>query len=185
MRFELLANPGDAMKNLLLMRHAKSSWDEPGSTDRDRPLNERGKRDAPMMGAVLREKGLQPDLIICSPALRARKTAKLIAKAVGYPEDAIRMEESIYLHGVGGLMDLVTSFPDAVQQIYLIGHNPDLTDLVNRLTDSDLSNVPTCGIASVEFAVDSWTDIGAGVGRLAFFDYPKRHRSVAGGGPAG
>lgn len=164
------------MKNLLLIRHAKSSWDEPVPSDRDRPLNARGKRDAPLMGALLRERGLKPDLIVCSPAVRARKTAKLIGKAVGYAPEDVRVDERVYLQGVSGLMDLVTSLADGFERIYLIGHNPDLTDLVNRLTDEDIANIPTCGIASVSFAVDSWGHIAPGAGRLLFFDYPKKYR---------
>lgn len=174
---------GDAMKNLLIVRHAKSSWDEPVLSDRERRLNARGKRDAPVMGALLRSRGLKPDLIVSSPAVRARKTAKLLAKAVAYPAEKIRVEEAIYLHGIAEMMELIHSFEDRAERIYLVGHNPDLTDLVNHLSEAGISNLPTCGIASIVFAVDSWAHIAPGAGRLVFFDYPKKYRDAPGGDP--
>lgn len=172
------------MKNLVIIRHAKSSWDNPVLPDQERPLNPRGKRDAPFMGQILLSRGLTPDLIITSPAKRARKTAKLVAAAVGYPADGILEDPRLYLHGVPVLMDLVAALPDATNRVYLVGHNPDFTDLVNLLTDKDVANVPTCGVASIDFDLDAWAHVGAGLGRLALFDYPKRHRHATGpGGP--
>lgn len=163
------------MKNLVVIRHAKSSWDEPALSDIDRPLSKRGRRDAPLMGGILRARGLVPDRIVSSPARRARKTAKLIAREIGYDAEAIDLRDGIYMDGVPALLALVQSLDDAWQRVYLIGHNPDLTELVNRLADENIDNLPTCGIASIEFEVDSWVHIMAGAGRLALFDYPKRH----------
>jgi phosphohistidine phosphatase len=163
------------MKNLVIIRHAKSSWDDPALADIDRPLNGRGKRDAPLMGGVLKSRGLRPDRIVSSPAKRARKTAKLLAHEVGYEPEAIDIRDSIYMEGVPALMALIQGLDDAWQRVYLIGHNPDLTDLVNKLAGENIENIPTCGMASIEFEVDSWAHIMAESGRLAFFDYPKRH----------
>lgn len=165
----------EPMKNLVVVRHAKSSWDEPALSDIDRPLNHRGKRDAPLMGGILQARGLVPDRILSSPAKRARKTARLIAKEIGYDAEAIDIRDSLYMDGVPALMALIQGLNDAWERVYLIGHNPDLTELVNRLTDENIENVPTCGIASIEFDVDSWLHIMVGSGRLALFDYPKRH----------
>lgn len=164
------------MKNLIVIRHAKSSWDEPALADLDRSLNPRGKRDAPLMGNLLKCRNLEPDRIVSSPAKRALKTAKLIGKEVGYDPAAIDVRESIYLQDVAILIELIHGLNDRWDRVYLVGHNPGLTDLVNLLAGEDIANIPTCGVASIEFAVDSWTHIMEGAGRLAFFDYPKRHR---------
>ncbi|HYE35064.1 SixA phosphatase family protein [Methylocaldum sp.] len=163
------------MKNLIVIRHAKSSWDTPSLADIDCPLNNRGKRDAPFMGSLLKFRNLEPDLIVTSPAGRALETAKLIAKAVGYESEAITMRDSIYLQEAPALIELIRSIEDTHNRVYLIGHNPHLTELVNRLTGESIGNIPTCGTASIEFQVDSWAYIMEGSGRLAFFDYPKRH----------
>jgi phosphohistidine phosphatase len=163
------------MKNLIVIRHAKSSWDDPALADIDRPLNKRGKRDAPLMGGILKFRELAPDRIISSPAKRARKTAKLIAAGVGCDAGTIDVRERIYMQGVPALIELVQELDDAWKRVYLVGHNPDLTELVNRLAGEGIDNIPTCGVASIEFEVDSWAHVMAGAGRLAFFDYPKRH----------
>lgn len=163
------------MKNLVVIRHAKSSWDDPAAADIDRPLNKRGKRDAPFMGSLLKFRGLPPDRIVTSPAKRALKTARLIAEEVGYDPEAIDIRDAIYLGDAPFLIDLIQGLDDAWERVYLFGHNPDLTDLVNRLAGETIANVPTCGVASIEFEVDSWSHIMAGTGRLAFLDYPKRH----------
>ncbi len=165
------------MKNLLIIRHAKSSWDNPAWGDLERPLNARGKRDAPLMGRLLRERGVLPDLILSSPAKRARKTAMRIAEAVGYPEDLISIEPAIYMQGVRALLDLIAKLPDSVKRALIVGHNPDFTEFVELLTRERIGNLPTCGLVSVEFAVDDWRAVAPGNGRMAFFDYPKRHRS--------
>jgi phosphohistidine phosphatase len=164
-----------AMKNLIVIRHAKSSWDDPSLADIDRPLNQRGKRDAPLMGSILRLRELTPDRMVSSPAKRARKTAKLIAKEVGYDTEAIDLRENLYLAEAPALVELIRALDDAWSRVYLIGHNPGLTGLVSRLAGENLAHLPTCGVASIEFAVDSWAHLMKGAGRLAFFDYPKRH----------
>lgn len=163
------------MKNLILIRHAKSSWDDPALDDRDRPLNGRGKRDAPLMGTVLKARALSPDRMIASPARRAFKTAKLIAKEIGFPIADIALDTRIYLAEAKVLLELVQQLPDEAGQVVLFGHNPGFTDLLNLLTEAGIGNVPTCGVASIEFAVDAWSAVCPGAGRLRFFDYPKAH----------
>lgn len=164
------------MKNLILIRHAKSSWDDPALDDRDRPLNGRGKRDAPLMGAVLKERGLSPDRIVSSPARRALKTAKSIATAIGHPVGEIALDERVYLAEATTLLEVIQQFPETARQVVMFGHNPGFTELVNLLTDAGIGNVPTCGVASIEFSVASWSAVSPGSGRLGYFDYPKRHR---------
>ncbi|WP_367025523.1 histidine phosphatase family protein [Methylococcus sp. ANG] len=163
------------MRELLLIRHAKSAWSDTSLTDRDRPLNERGKRDAPFMGSLLRFRGMQPDRMVSSPARRARKTARLIAWEVGYDKDAIVIAEQIYLGGRRAIVELVQALNDEDERVYVIGHNPDLSEAASCLTGESLGEMPTCGIAAIEFTVDSWAHVMEGTGRLKFFDYPKRH----------
>ena len=162
------------MKNLILIRHAKSSWDDPSLTDRERPLNNRGKRDAPAMGLLLREKGLLPDHILSSPAKRALKTAKMIAEEIDYPKKRIEVNEDIYEQDINALIEIIGKLDDGLKCVCLIGHNPELTDLVNRLTGVGIDNVPTCGIVSVEFSLSSWMDCALKGGKLAMFERPAK-----------
>lgn len=166
------------MKQLFVIRHAKSSWGDPSLCDRDRPLNKRGKHDAPLMGRVLRERGAQPDLMVSSPARRARKTALLIADEIGYPREEISIDERIYEAGTAGIVGLIQALPESAERVYLIGHNPVLTDLVNQLAGDVVSHLPTCAIAAIEFAVEAWSETMPGAARLMFFEYPKRHRQA-------
>jgi phosphohistidine phosphatase len=162
------------MKNLILIRHAKSSWDDPTLSDLERPLNKRGKRDAPVMGRLLKEKGLSPDLILASPAKRSLKTATKIAREIGYPKDQIEIREAIYLQGVEALVELIRALDNHKDRVFLIGHNPDLTDLANRLTGARIANVGTCGMVSIEFPHASWREVSEGTGRLALFERPPK-----------
>lgn len=161
------------MKNLILIRHAKSSWDNPAWSDLERPLNKRGKRDAPIMGRLMKEQGLLPDLILTSPARRARKTASKIAKEVGYPKEQIIIAESIYLQGTTKLIELIGTQNDETNRIFLIGHNPEMTELASHLTRSNIDNVPTCGIVSIEFPFDSWRRVSEEAGILTLFERPR------------
>jgi len=170
------------MKNLILIRHAKSSWDDPSLSDRERPLNSRGKRDAPAMGRLLREKDLLPDHILSSPAKRALKTAKMIAEEIDYPKKNIEVSEDIYEQDITALIELIGKLDDGFERVYLIGHNPELTDFVNRLTNAGIDNVPTCGVVSVEFSWPSWMDCALKGGRLALFERPVKHKGGAGYG---
>lgn len=163
------------MKRLFLIRHAKSSWDAQGLDDIDRPLNKRGKRDAPFMGARLQRYGVQPDLIYTSPARRARTTAQLIAGCLGYPEERIEQHAGIYSSELNRLLELVQQTDNGVNVLFLVGHNYVLTDLAEFLTGEALGNVPTCGIVGVAFDIRSWKDVAGGEGQMLFFDYPKKH----------
>ena len=166
------------MKRLVLIRHAKSSWAHPHLTDFDRPLNGRGKRDAPFMADRLKERGIKPDLIYSSPAKRARKTAKKIAKGVGYATDAIVKVGDIYGAAVSTLLTVIQNSPQQVNTLFLVGHNYELTDLAEMLSGETLLNIPTCGVVSISYDNDSWKAVGEERGRMDFFDYPKKHVSV-------
>ena len=164
------------MKYLYLIRHAKSSWDNPGIADIDRPLNKRGKRDAPLMGGRLQQQGVMPDLIYVSPARRARKTAKIIAGCVGYPQERIVKRKDIYSSDINLLLRVIQGTDDEVSSLFLVGHNYVLTDLAELLTSEVLGNVPTCGIVGVELPIASWQELTGGRGTMLFFDYPKKHQ---------
>jgi phosphohistidine phosphatase len=165
----------ETVRRLYLIRHAKSSWVEPGLADFDRPLNHRGKLDAPFMGKRLAEYGVRPELILASPAKRARKTALLIAAAVGYTEKNIVFDEAIYQSEAAGLLSIIARVPSEIGVLFLVGHNYAITDLADYLSGRSIGNIPTCGIVAIEFAGASWSGLQAGSGRTLFFDYPKKH----------
>lgn len=162
------------MKTLFLVRHAKSSWENPGLPDNERPLNERGERDAHRMGRRLASRGVKPDIIVSSPALRAYSTAVKIAAEIGYLKDDILLKSKLYFEGTEGLLDVIRSLLPRVNGAILIGHNPTMTAAVNNLAQTTIGNMPTCGIAEIKLPVNSWKDVDAGMGTMQLFDYPKR-----------
>lgn len=163
------------MKRLYLIRHAKSSWKNPGLADRDRALNKRGKRDAPFMGNRLKKYNVKPDLIISSPAKRALKTAKIISKEIDFPIKNIVTVESLYGADMLGLVTELQNIDDAFNHVMLFGHNPELTELAEYLTNYRIVNIPTCGIFCMDFNINSWIEVSEGKGIFIFFDYPKKH----------
>lgn len=162
------------MKTIYLVRHAKSSWDDPSLRDFDRPLNDRGKNDAPRMGKRLRKRGILPDLILSSSAKRARSTAKRIAETLGYPEKEIQLTDTLYHAEPEVILSVIHRLPDSCNSVMLVGHNPGLTDFANEFLGVRIDNVPTCGVVAAQFDVRSWKDVGEAQGRFLFFDYPKQ-----------
>ena len=126
------------------------------------------------MGLLLKEKGLLPDLMVTSPAKRALRTAKMIADAIDYPKNRIEVREDIYEQGMNALIELIGELDDGLESVFLIGHNPDLTDLANRLTGAGIHNMPTCSIVSVEFPLSNWRDCTFKGGRLGLFKRPAK-----------
>ncbi len=162
------------MKQLTLIRHAKSSWTNTHSTrDIDRPLNHRGERDAPRMATHLRQQGFLPELILSSPATRAATTAEEIARGIGYDIDGILWKDQIYAAVVSELMELISGIDAELSHVALVGHNPSFTELANQLQTQLIDNIPTCGVVTIEFAVDSWTDVPGSRGDLLCFHTPK------------
>lgn len=144
------------MLNLFLIRHAKSSWDNPGLRDFDRPLNKRGLRDAPQMAKMLKKLGVQPDLIVSSPANRALTTARFIADGLGYPEASIVQNREIYEAYPSVILRIIGGLPDDKQTVFLFGHNPTFTDVANNFTDSYIDNIPTCGVVHIQSSANAW-----------------------------
>jgi phosphohistidine phosphatase len=145
------------MKTLLLLRHAKSSWDNPELDDHDRPLNKRGKRDAPRMGQLLVQQNLVPDCIVTSTAKRARKTAKLVADACSYGGQPIETSE-LYHAAPESFVAVLQMLPSQVARPLLIGHNPGIEEFLCRLTGSD-EIMATATLAQVELPVAAWDDL--------------------------
>ena len=166
------------MKNLFLTRHAKSSWNNSGLADIDRPLNERGKKAAPFMGKLIVDKGEKPELLISSPANRALSTAKAFGEVMGLVENDIIVNRAIYSAGAQQLLELVQNQDDLHKSIMLFGHNPTFTSFVNMLTGSNIMNVVTCGVVRIDFEYSSWTDIDFGSGRLVYYEYPKKYANA-------
>src|SRR2546429_9243566 len=147
------------MKRLFLIRHAKSSWADPALPDKDRPLGDRGRRDARKMGTRLAKRDVKPDLILSSPARRAFKTARIIAKKLDYKLKDIVVDDRLYAGAVHGLLDVIHKLGDKLERVMLFGHNPELTELAHRLS-SKITHMPTCAIAEFTFNAKSWSNIG-------------------------
>ncbi len=161
-------------KTLYLVRHAKSSWGEPGLADIDRPLNKRGCRDCQDMGARLKKHGRMPDLIVSSPANRALATARCIAQQLHYPEADIVTVKNAYCSGTGALVDILQRLDERNTAVMLVAHNPDMTGLVDTLCGPVISDMPTCAIAMVRLEIDHWSQAGTVVSELTDYDFPKK-----------
>jgi phosphohistidine phosphatase len=136
------------MKSVLILRHAKSSWKHPDINDHDRPLNKRGKRDAPYMGDLLQNEDLVPDLIISSTAKRTYSTAKTVAKAAGYEGDIV-LNQSIYAAPPTAYIDVLRNLSNEYTRVLMVGHNPGLEQLVNMLSGEE-HVMPTCSLVHVQ-----------------------------------
>ena len=161
------------MKTLLLVRHAKSSWDDPSMSDFDRPLNERGKKDAPKMAERLIEKGITINTFLSSPAKRAKKTAKIFAHAFKREEEGIILIQELYLAGSGIFGTVLSSIDTDAETIAIFAHNPGITDFANTLTEARIDDIPTCGVFAVKIDTDNWKNFGEAKKEFLFFDYPK------------
>ncbi|WP_372846057.1 histidine phosphatase family protein [Pontiella sp.] len=155
-------------KTLYLVRHAKSDW-KTGQADFDRPLNKRGRRDAPDMGLRLKQRGALPALLVCSPARRANETCELLD--LGTETD---FNETIYEASAGELLDLVQQLDDRVESAMLIGHNPAMTWLAGLLSGERIEGMPTCAVAAIEIETARWRAAGACPARLLWRDYPRK-----------
>ena len=163
------------MKKIYLIRHAKSSWKEEGKSDFERGLNKRGKRDLKYMANRLKSFRVMPDLILSSPAKRAKKTAIEIAKTIGYKVNDISFQDSLYDSSVNSYLYLLDSLDNKYDSIFIVGHNPTITEVGEFLSGAILTNMPTCSIVCIEFSTDSFQNIKEGSGKILFFDYPKKH----------
>jgi phosphohistidine phosphatase len=166
------------MKMLYLIRHAKSSWAEQGLDDFQSPLNQRGKNDGVAMAKRLAAAGIRPDLIVASPAVRAKKTARFMAEGTGYNRDAIQYDNNLYLGSFSYHCRLIATLFEQVDVLFLVGHNNTLTELAEHLSGRTLGNVPTCGVVALDYSDEGRFTGTAGRGKLAFFWFPKDHGGV-------
>jgi len=159
------------MKKLYLVRHAKSDWEHKHLRDNERPLNERGLREAPEMAQfILKNKKLKPDLIISSTANRAYHTALIFANILGYQLDKIIISNKIYEGGVKGIMQLIQSVDNNVSDLILFGHNPDFTTLAEAFSSKQIGEMVTCSVAALSFEVSKWADIQENNGKLLWYE---------------
>jgi phosphohistidine phosphatase len=161
------------MKTVFIIRHAKSSWDTATLSDFDRPLNDRGKRDAPVMAKKLVENKVKPELFVASPAKRAKKTAELFIKEFGKNENDIVFISELYHAPSEVFYDVISRLDNNYNSVAIFSHNPGITDFVNSLTTVRLDNMPTCGIFAVTSLADSWQNFSSSEKEFWFFDYPK------------
>lgn len=161
------------MKKIILLRHAKSAWDHPWLTDFERPLAERGLRDAPQMAASLKNRGISVDRICSSTAQRAKQTACITAAVLGFPEAKIHWDKSLYHASETHLLTFIQSQPDQIQTLILVGHNPGLTDLINLL-GVKLDNLPTSGQLAFSLAATHWRELSRETCSFAWWDSPKK-----------
>jgi phosphohistidine phosphatase len=161
------------MKTLLLIRHAKSSWEVQGGSDFDRPLNARGKQDAPEMARRLLKRKIGIDLFVSSPAKRAKKTAELFVKEFNGKEKEIQVLPDLYEAGVQTFYDRISGLHREIRSVAVFSHNPGITEFANTLTLTQVDNIPTCGVFAVSVPIEDWARFPEAEKRFAFFDFPK------------
>jgi len=161
------------MKNLFLIRHAKSSWDDMSLKDFDRPLNERGHRDAEDMANRLKNKEIIFDKILSSPAKRAQTTARYFHDILEVEATKLELVANIYQAYEGDIIKLIQNTSSSINNLAIFGHNPTFTILANKFGDNYIMNVPTCGIISVNFETELWSNFLNAQRKMLFFDFPK------------
>lgn len=159
------------MKELLIIRHAKSSWDNPHLTDFFRPLNKRGLRDAPAMAAKIGERNIALDLLLTSDAKRAYATCLFFSEQ--FPKAKIEVDSRLYEALPKIFYEVIADIDNQYSSVAVFAHNTGITDFVNQLTNVHVDAVPTCGVFAVKINIDNWKDFQKGKKVFWFFDYPK------------
>ncbi len=160
------------MKNLYLIRHAKSDWSDENKSDFDRGLNKRGEKAILTMANVLKEKKIMPDIILSSSAKRAKLTAKGLAKEIEY-SGKIKYIDAFYMAEPETIQEFIRDVNDKYNTLFIVGHNPETTELSNMLIDDYIDNVPTLGIVALKLPINDWKAFKIGKGKMQFFIYPK------------
>jgi phosphohistidine phosphatase len=164
-------------RRLILLRHAKSSWDDGDLDDVDRPLAERGERDAPLMAERLLRLSPGPTRILTSHAARAQRTAQLVATVFGVAQDEIKTARALYLAAPQDVLAVIARQPPEPTQLIVVGHNPGITELANQLAaDFTIDDMPTAAVVALDFTARAWAPLAPGTGRLAFYDFPKNRQ---------
>lgn len=165
------------MKYLYLLRHAKSSWDYPELCDFERPLNKRGKHDAPLMAGVMMKNKIIPDVILSSPATRAAMTAKTVMQFLRIKEDQLIFINEIYEASPSTLLNIIGKMDNQFQKLLVVGHNPGLTSLANILSDHMVDNIPTAGLLGMSINTSQWDRVEQKSGKFLFLETPKNRKS--------
>lgn len=160
-------------RTVVLLRHAKSSWAYDYLNDIERPLNKRGVHDADLIGDKLKGRGFMPDVIVSSPSVRTYNTITIIANRIGYSMEKIVFDPTLYAAPSSNYLEVIRGLDEDVKTVVLVGHNPAMTDLANKLSDQEFENVPTTGTVSITFKGKSWQEVPQSVGTVDFFEYPK------------
>ncbi|HLO38728.1 MAG TPA: histidine phosphatase family protein [Lacibacter sp.] len=161
------------MKSLLLIRHAKSSWDNPMQNDFDRPLNARGLKDAPKMAQRLLDRKIKIDAFFSSPAVRAKQTCSLFMETFKVEETALHLQSQLYLATPDVFMQSISNIADSVSSAAIFSHNNGITEFANTLTTTTIDDMPTCSVFAMKADIDTWKDFAKGKKEFWFFDYPK------------
>jgi phosphohistidine phosphatase len=164
------------MKTLLLLRHAKSSWKDTSVKDFDRPLNQRGLKAAPAIGRLMRKRKLQPELVLSSPAERARQTTQLVLEAAGLKTE-VRYDERIYEASAARLFEIVSQIDEEAGMVMMVGHNPGFEELLEALT-GEARGLSTAALACIELDIERWSKVRAGENQLAWLVRPKELKSA-------
>ena len=166
------------MKRLTLLRHAQANSENVRLPDHDRPLSARGKRDTAAMGSRLVSRNTEPSLFLSSTATRAIETAKIIAAAIGFSQEIIETDRRLYLAHHSDILEVVENQGDTIADLFIVGHNPGLTDLANHLLpDLRLDNLPTTGIVAIESTTQIWSHLSQSNSNLLYYDYPENTES--------
>jgi phosphohistidine phosphatase len=166
------------MRLLTIVRHAKSSWDDTDLSDFERPLNDRGRRDAPRMALWTRQAVGVPDCIVSSPALRAITTARTFADALGIDVNHLLIQNRIYEASLNTLLRLLRGFDDEYGHVMLFGHNPGLSELTHALARCPFDDLPTCAVVHIELGIKYWADVAEHNGQLLRYQFPKQLRDA-------
>lgn len=163
------------MRKLILLRHAKAGWNEPGQSDLERHLTGRGENDCLLIGNRLKARGLDhcTTRVLCSPARRTRQTAAHVTRILGGNTDSVVVDQRLYLANPADLMLVLGEQPDSADTLLLVGHNPGLTDMIARLSGKWIAGLQTCGFAELVFDCDRWIELDWGTGRLEHMDWPR------------
>jgi phosphohistidine phosphatase len=164
-------------RRLYLIRHAKSSHKDGNLEDIDRPLNDRGEKDAILIGKELSKKGVNCDKVLVSSSTRTRLTAKYLLKEIGFEENKIEYDRNIYRTSTENMISIINNVDPQDKDVAIIGHNPTTYQVANHFQkDTLFKDIPTCAVIAIEFEADSWEEIKAKKGKLLFFDYPKKYK---------
>jgi phosphohistidine phosphatase len=165
------------MKKLIIVRHAKAEQIGESQRDFERALAKRGEKDAPLVAEVLKNKGIRPDIILSSPAKRAKQTALLFAEVVGYSKEQIAFWEEMYGYfNISQLSYMIKESDKNSNTVFIFGHNPTFADLGYRFTEEFNYHLPTSGAIGLELDINNWDELRPSCGKLSFFEYPKKHK---------